>query len=145
MDVCELGYTRKDVHLLPEEVVCNSHYMVSSQNIKKTIKHAFSYLYRNSQAVVEKILDNDFKWKNAYLNKFIKEQGRSISKLSRVILGNLVRQRVKSTPLICFIYLFAHRDPMTAEMSPMKFVIPGGYEVDFEAKTGKWTYDSKTN
>lgn len=75
----ELGYTRKDIHPLPEEVVFYSHYLISSQNIKKTIMHAFAYLFRNSQAVIEKILENDFKWKNAYLNKFIKEQGRSIS------------------------------------------------------------------
>lgn len=74
----ELGYTRKDIHPLSEEVICNSPYMISSQNIKKTIKHAFAYLFRNSQAVIEKILENDFKWKNAYLNKFIKEQGRSM-------------------------------------------------------------------
>lgn len=139
----ELGYTRKDIHPLSEEVVCNSPYLISSQNIKKTIKHAFAYLFRNAPTVVEKILENDFKWKNMYLNKFIKEQGRSISKLSRIILGNMVRQKVRSTPLICFVYLFAHRDPM-AEMSPMKFIIPGGYEVDFEAKSGIWTYNSKT-
>lgn len=91
---------------------------------------------RNYDKLVREIKEQNFKWKNSYLNKFMPSNYKQISQVCRIILGNLIDKRTYNPSTICFIYCFTNRDPQNSPIGPTKFVLRDGTIIDMEGKEG---------
>nr|QMP82275.1 polymerase PB2 [Coleopteran orthomyxo-related virus OKIAV179] len=119
--------------------------MLNHFSFKHTIRNRVHHFIINYPELLKRVKRHDFKWSNAYINKFMKPDYRSVSMTCRTLIQGMISQEIENKPVMALLYCFSNHDPMNASMCSVPFQVKGGLKVDPGGKDGIMVYDENTH
>nr|DBA44340.1 TPA_asm: polymerase PB2 [Diachasmavirus orthomyxi] len=133
--------TPLSVKPLSNDFDCEESPMISYLGFKKYVMRKFFFFYKNISQVYERVISDDYKWKNERTSTFSSDCA-SLSFRVRSILKSLCLQETQQPEEVAYLYIFAHPDPIPIA-APGLSLFGGSFIFDLTMSSGMFSYDDR--